>query len=143
MALASGHCACLQSPEKGRNHADGAQPCGRGGPGTAGGQQQSKHGLSRHVAVSLLIMHYLMQYIERYLMSCRELTAFCSQNGWIDPDSLYYEIIEQSDQHVIALVQFEEVLTQGAGAAAARVACQGHLRLTLDRYGQVSHAELL
>jgi lipoate-protein ligase B len=88
-------------------------------------------------------MHYLMQDIERYLMSCRELTAFCSQNGWIDTTSLYYEIIEQSDQHVIALVQFEEVLTQGGGSAAVRVACQGRLRLTLDRYGQVSYAELL
>ena len=88
-------------------------------------------------------MHYLMQDIERYLMSCRELTAFCSQNGWIDTTSLYYEIIEQNDQYVIALVQFEEVLTQGSGCAAARVPCQGRLRLTLDRYGRVSHAELL
>jgi len=93
--------------------------------------------------VSLLIMHYLMQDIERYLMSCRELTAFCSQNGWIDPESLYYEIIEQSDQQVIALVQFEEVLTRDVGSAAGRVPCQGRLRLTLDRFGQVCNAELL
>ena len=88
-------------------------------------------------------MHYLMHDIERYLMSCRELTAFCSQNGWIDRDSLYYEIIEENDRCIIALVQFEEILTQGSGSIAGRVACQGRLRLTLDRYGQVSHAELL
>jgi hypothetical protein len=88
-------------------------------------------------------MHYLMQDIERYLMSCRELTAFCSHNGWIDSRTLYYEILEQSDQHIIAFVQFEEILTQDTGAAAARLPCQGRLRLTLDRYGRVSRAELL
>jgi hypothetical protein len=84
-----------------------------------------------------------MQNIERYLMSCRELKAFCSQNGWIDNHSLYYEILEQSDRHIIAFVQFDEILVQGAGSAAARLPCQGRLRLTLDRYGQVTHAELL
>ncbi|MGD2074784.1 MAG: hypothetical protein PVI91_10170 [Gammaproteobacteria bacterium] len=84
-----------------------------------------------------------MQDIARYLMSCRELEAFCSHNGWIDNRSLYYEILEQSDRHIIALVQFDEILVQGTGSVAARLPCQGRLRLTLDRYGQVSHAELL
>ena len=84
-----------------------------------------------------------MQDIERYLMSCRELTAFCSQNGWIDNKSLTYEIIEQNDHHVIAFVQFEEILMEGSGFSAGRIPCQGRLRLTLDRYGQVSNAELL
>ena len=85
----------------------------------------------------------LMRDIERYLLSCRELTAFCSQNGWIDKESLYYEIIEQNDQQIVALVQFDEILMQESGSAACRVPCQGHLRLTLDRYGQVTQAELL
>jgi len=88
-------------------------------------------------------MHYLMQDIERYLMSCRELTAFCSQKGWIDNKTLSYEIIEQNDHHIIAFVQFEEVLMEGSGCAAGRIPCQGRLRLTLDRYGQVNQAELL
>ena len=88
-------------------------------------------------------MLYLMQNIERYLMSCRELTAFCSHNGWIDNNSLYYEIIEQNDQHVIAFVQFEEILMEGSGCIAGRVPCQGRLRLLLDRYGDVRAAELL
>ncbi len=88
-------------------------------------------------------MHYLMQNIERYLLSCRELTAFCSQNGWIDNQSMNYEIIEQNDHHVIAFVQFEEILMEGSGCIAGRIPCQGHLRLTLDRYGQVERAELL
>ncbi len=88
-------------------------------------------------------MHRLRENIERYLMSCRELTAFCSQNGWIDTTSLFYEIIEQNDHHVIALVQFEEILLEGSGSQAGRVPCQGRLRLTLDRYGEVCAAELL
>jgi hypothetical protein len=88
-------------------------------------------------------MHYLMEHIERYLMACRELTAFCSQNGWIDNKTLDYEIIEQDDHHVLAFVQFEEILSEGSGRHTGRIPHQGRLRLTLDRYGQVQHAELL
>jgi hypothetical protein len=88
-------------------------------------------------------MHYLLQNIERYLMSCRELTAFCSQSGWIDSKTLDYEIIEENDHHVVAFVQFEEIILQGPDCAAVRIPCQVRLRLTLDRYGQVDHAELL
>ncbi|MFQ5643797.1 MAG: hypothetical protein ACE5FQ_08870 [Thiogranum sp.] len=88
-------------------------------------------------------MHYLLQHIEQYLMSCRELTAFCSQNGWIDKETLCYEILEENDHHIIAFVQFEEIIMEGSGRIAGRIPCQGRLCLTLDRYGQVSHAELL
>ena len=88
-------------------------------------------------------MHYLMQHIEQYLMSCRELKAFCSQNGWIDNNTLSYEILEENDHHIIAFVQFEEILMEGSGCIAGRIPCQGRLRLTLDHYGQVSQAELL
>lgn len=88
-------------------------------------------------------MHYLMHNIERYLLSCRELTAFCSHNGWIDTDSLCYDIIEQNDRHVIAFVQFEEVIVETAHHAGRRITCQGRLRLRLDHYGQVEYAELL
>ena len=88
-------------------------------------------------------MHYLMQNIERYLMSCRELTAICSQNGWIDSQSLSYEIIQQDDHEVIAFVQFEEIISRGSDCEECRVPCQGRLRLLLDRYGQVYQAQLV
>jgi hypothetical protein len=88
-------------------------------------------------------MHYFMQNIERYLLSCRELFAFCSQDGWIDDNTLVYEIIEQNDHEVIAFVQFSEIVPQAAGSVAGRVQRQGRLRLRLDRYGRVEHAELL
>lgn len=88
-------------------------------------------------------MHNLMQNIERYLMSCRELNAFCSQNGWIDKDSLVCEVIEQDDHQVIAFVKFEEVLMEGSGNITGHIPCEGRLRLKLDRYGEVIEAELL
>ena len=88
-------------------------------------------------------MSQLMHGIERYLLSCRELSAFCSQNGCIDKKSLYYEIIEQNDHQIIAQVQFNEILMDGSGTRPGCVPCQGRLRLTLDRYGQVIQAELL
>ncbi len=88
-------------------------------------------------------MHYLMEHIDRYLMACRELTAFCAQNGWIDNKTLDYEILEQNDRYVLAFVQFDEILMEGGGSIASRIPHQGRLRLTLDRYGQVARTELL
>lgn len=87
-------------------------------------------------------MHYLMQHVEQYLMSCRELTAFCTQNGWIDRGSLYCEILEQNDREVILFVQFDEVLMDGSGCHPGRIPCEGRLRLTLDHYGQVNGIQL-
>ena len=92
---------------------------------------------------NILTMHYLMQHIEQYLMSCRELKAFCSQNGWIDNNTLCYEILEENDHHIIAFVQFEEIIMESSGGITGRIPCQGKLCLTLDHYGQVSQAELL
>ena len=88
-------------------------------------------------------MPHIMENIERYLLSCPELRAFCTCNGWIDESSLYYEIVERNDQQVIALVQFDEILTGEGGTSAGRVTCQGRLRLLLDRYGEVYRADLL
>ena len=76
-------------------------------------------------------------------MSCRELTSFCSQNGWIDNNTLHYEIIQEDDHQIIAYVQFEEILTEASNQQASRICCQGRLRLLLDRYGQVTDVELL
>lgn len=84
-----------------------------------------------------------MTHIQRYLTSCRELAAFCAQNGWIDNNTLDYEILEQDDHHVLAFVQFEEILLEGGGRVAGRIAHQGRLRLALGRYGEVVHAELV
>lgn len=84
-----------------------------------------------------------MTHIERYLIACSELGAVCAENGRIDADSLDYEILEQNDHHVLALVQFEEIIVESSGRIGGRIAHQGRLRLILDRYGQVERAELV
>jgi hypothetical protein len=84
-----------------------------------------------------------MTHLEHYLINCSELSAVCAENGCIDSQSLDYEILEQNDHHVLAFVQFEEVLMEDTGRVVGRIAHQGRLRLTLDRYGQVERAELV
>lgn len=84
-----------------------------------------------------------MTHIERYLTTCRELSAFCAQNGRIDNSTLDFEILEQDDRHVLAFVQFEEILLEGSGRIAGRLVHEGRLRLALDRYGEVLYAEFV
>ena len=81
--------------------------------------------------------------ITEYLHSCRKLARFCSQNGWIDNESLHFEIVEQEDRAVITAVEFEEIIMDGAGNIAQRVPCLGWLRLLLDDDGEVQGSELL
>ena len=81
--------------------------------------------------------------ITQYLHCCRKLSRFCSQNGWIDNDSLHFEILEQEDRAVITAVEFEEIIMDGTGHIAQRVSCLGWLRLLLDEDGEVQSSELL
>ncbi len=67
--------------------------------------------------------------IEDLLVSRRELAALCSQNGWIDSASISYEVIEQADQYFILNVSFTEIIMQGAGCIAGRIACYGQVKI--------------
>jgi hypothetical protein len=40
--------------------------------------------------------------VEAYLRSCRELNKLCSQNGWIDNDTLAVHIEQRGARHVVA-----------------------------------------
>lgn len=79
--------------------------------------------------------------IDEYLKGSRDLAQFCSQNGWIDNDSLRYEVMEQDDNHTVVNVLFDEVVMEGSGCVAARVPCYGKMRLTLGNNGQVENSE--
>jgi hypothetical protein len=81
--------------------------------------------------------------IEEYLKSARELSTLCSQNGWIDNETLRYELMEQDDTHAVVNVTFDEVVMEGSGCVADRVSCYGKLRLTLDNSGQVENSEFI
>ena len=81
--------------------------------------------------------------VQEYLRECRELARLCTQNGWIDNDTLKFEIIESRDGgQVTAAVQFEEIIMEGAGCIAGRVPCYGQVRMRLDGAGDVVHMDV-
>ena len=81
--------------------------------------------------------------IDDYLRSCRELSTLCSQNGWIDNDTLAVEVLEQDDHSVLAAVTFEEILVEGAGCVAGRVPCHGRVQIRLTETGDVESLVVL
>ena len=72
-----------------------------------------------------------------YLRRSRELTVFCTQNGWIDNDELSYQVLERHADKALIAVEFTEVIMEGSGCVADRIACYGRLRLRLDDHGEV------
>lgn len=81
--------------------------------------------------------------IDEYLKSARELAQLCSQNGWIDNETLHYELTEQDSNHAVVNVTFDEVVMEGSGCVADRVSCYGKMRLTLDNSGQVKSSKII
>lgn len=71
--------------------------------------------------------------ISDLLGSCRELSVLCSQNGWIDTDTLSYDLIEQSASCVKLKVRFEEIVMEGSGCVAARISCYGYVDIDCGR----------
>ena len=75
--------------------------------------------------------------IRRYLLECRELSLFCSQNGWIDDDSIEFQLSAHTGDCASLAVGFVEVIMKGAGCEGRRLPCFGQLRLQLDRDGRI------
>lgn len=84
-----------------------------------------------------------MSNIERYLKNCRELTRFCSRNGWVENTSLRYTVIAESSEELLIDVEFDELLLESSGGEGDRIRCFGQLHLFLDRLGRVIRAEAL
>ncbi len=83
------------------------------------------------------------QKLKDYLRECRELAGLCTQNGWIDNDTLRIEIVDHSTAEITLNVQFEEIIMEGAGCVADRIPCYGKLRLRLDNNGEVEGVDFL
>lgn len=81
--------------------------------------------------------------LHEYLLSCRELSQLCSQNGWIDNDTLEYEVLSDSPEAVVANVCFEEVIMEGAGCIADRISRYGKVRARLNENGEVESLKIL
>ena len=78
--------------------------------------------------------------IKTYLKSCRELACFCSQDGWIDNESLHFNIMQESATEIILEVEFNEVTIEASGQPAGKISCCGQLHLYLDTNGRVINA---
>jgi hypothetical protein len=84
-----------------------------------------------------------MSSVEKYLKNCRELTRFCSRNGWIDQQSLRFTVIVESSEELIVDVEFDELLMESSGCQSERIPCFGQVHLYLDRFGRVIRAEAI
>ena len=73
----------------------------------------------------------------------RNQTRFCSQNGWIDKDSLRYIVIWETINEVRVDIVFDELLKDGCNYRAGKVSCRGQMRLLLDSRGRIARAEVL
>lgn len=78
-----------------------------------------------------------MDKIEAYLRRCRELSAFCYENGWIDNETLRWEVVKRGAAGLELSVTFDEVTTQGGGCVARHIERFGRLRLELNSAGEV------
>jgi hypothetical protein len=81
--------------------------------------------------------------LKQFLHAWPGLAALCSQNGWIDNDSLQLEVIGRQNDALIVNVQFEEIVMQGAGCVADRVSCFGRVAIEIDESRQVVQAWIL
>jgi hypothetical protein len=81
------------------------------------------------------------QAISRLLQNCRELSAFCSQNGWIINESIDYEIIERHPDSLLIYVTFLESIMEGSGCQCDQKSCYGRLRLNLNTQGEIVGVE--
>jgi len=75
--------------------------------------------------------------IMAYLQNCRELSAFCSQNGWIINESICYEILQREGNSVLIYTTFLESIMEGSGCQCDQKSCYGRLQLKLGDAGKV------
>ena len=75
--------------------------------------------------------------ITQLLETCNELSAFCTQNGWIISDSIAYEILERYSDHLLIYVTFLESIMEGSGCQCDQKSCYGRMRLNLNVQGNI------
>jgi len=80
--------------------------------------------------------------ITHLLQNCKELSAFCSQNGWIINESIYYEIIERQPESLLIYVTFLESIMEGSGCQCDQKSYYGRLRLKLNDQREIIGVEL-
>lgn len=82
-------------------------------------------------------------HIAQWLKSTPLVSEFCTQNGWIDDETLRYEVRASDPDRVRINVYFTEVVMEGSGCVADRVDCFGQVALQLDDHGEVIRANVV
>lgn len=77
-----------------------------------------------------------------FLKNCKELTAFCSQNGWIIDESIHYEILEQHPDGLLIYATFLESIMEGSGCQCNQKSCYGRLQLKSNDTGEIIAATI-
>ncbi|QKT03084.1 hypothetical protein HUS23_04315 [Ectothiorhodospiraceae bacterium 2226] len=67
--------------------------------------------------------------IEALLRESPVLAGLTTQNGWVDADTLRFEVLAREGDGALVAVYFDELVMEGAGCLAARVPCYGRVRL--------------
>lgn len=80
--------------------------------------------------------------LQEFFSGTAALAPLCTQNGWPDPASMHIELLEEDGKQALCAVRFDEVIMEGSGCEAGRVACWGRFRVRLDARGRVVGAEL-
>ncbi len=84
-----------------------------------------------------------MDPVTDWLAHTSLVSRFCTQNGWVDSDSLRYEIQQQDDRRLRINVRFTEIVMEGSGCVADRVECFGQIELEVDAGGAIVDARVL
>jgi len=71
----------------------------------------------------------VLKAVHRILCEDNGLAALCTQNGWIDNDTLWLEIDHHDAEGARVSVRFEEVVMKGGGCVAKRQPCWGRVRV--------------
>lgn len=79
--------------------------------------------------------------ITQVLQTSNELSAFCTQNGWIISDSIAYEILERHSNRLLIYVTFLESIMEGSGCQCDQKSCYGRLWLNLNVKGEIVGVE--
>ncbi|MHB1950403.1 MAG: hypothetical protein ACYCQK_02885 [Acidiferrobacteraceae bacterium] len=81
--------------------------------------------------------------IVEYFQTSRELATLCQQNGWPDTETLEVRIGPEDGRGRVCSVSFEEILMEGSGCVAGRLARWGQFVVKLDADGNVRAAEII
>lgn len=78
--------------------------------------------------------------VDEWMRTNTLISGFCTQNGWIDDDTVRWEMGPEDHGWRRVNVHFNELVMEGSGCVADSVSCFGQVDLRLDAQGRVVEA---